>query len=105
LAKTGPARNSNSRVFWLKIESPVTSVGWRSGVHWSREKAAPSIVCAIEQNVPAGDERGEHERDLVVLTDDHALDVGEQAPSRLVDGPRVVDRLRFRRLYHSGGKV
>ena len=38
-AKIGPGRNSNSRVFWLKIESPVTSVGWRSGVHWMRANA------------------------------------------------------------------
>ena len=45
-AKTGPGRNSNSRVFWLKIERPVTSVGWRSGVHWMRENVAPSIDCA-----------------------------------------------------------
>ena len=35
--KTGPGRNSNSFVFWLKTLTPVTSVGSRSGVNWSRE--------------------------------------------------------------------
>ena len=35
-AKIGPARNSKSRERWSKIESPVTSVGCRSGVHWMR---------------------------------------------------------------------
>ncbi len=47
LANTGPGRNSKSRVLWSKIESPVTSVGWRSGVHWIREGVAPSMVPAI----------------------------------------------------------
>ena len=46
-ANTGPALNSKSRSRWLKIERPVTSVGWRSGVHWIREETAPSIDCAI----------------------------------------------------------
>src|SRR4051812_6953830 len=37
-ANTGPGRNSNSFVFWLKTFTPVTSDGRRSGVNWSREK-------------------------------------------------------------------
>ena len=32
-ANTGPARNSNSLVFWLKMEAPVTSEGSKSGVN------------------------------------------------------------------------
>ena len=36
LANTPPGRNSNSRVFWLKTETPVTSDGSRSGVNWIR---------------------------------------------------------------------
>ena len=36
LAKTPPGRNSNSRVFWLNTETPVTSEGSRSGVNWMR---------------------------------------------------------------------
>src|SRR3954464_12230067 len=36
-AKTGPGRNSNSFVFWLKTFTPVTSEGRRSGVNWIRE--------------------------------------------------------------------
>ncbi len=46
-AKIGPGRNSKSRERWSKIESPVTSVGWRSGVHWMREVVAPSTVPAM----------------------------------------------------------
>ncbi len=46
-ANTGPGRNSKSRSRWLKMERPVTSVGWRSGVHWMREDCAPWIDCAI----------------------------------------------------------
>src|SRR2546423_5672368 len=37
-ANTGPGRNSNSLVRWLKTLTPVTSDGSRSGVNWSREK-------------------------------------------------------------------
>src|ERR1044072_9268551 len=37
-ANTGPGRNSNSFVLWLKTFTPVTSDGSRSGVNWSREK-------------------------------------------------------------------
>ena len=36
LAKIGPGRNSNSRVAWLKIDTPVMSDGSRSGVNWTR---------------------------------------------------------------------
>jgi hypothetical protein len=36
LANTPPGRNSNSRVFWLKTETPVTSDGNRSGVNCTR---------------------------------------------------------------------
>ena len=43
LAKIGPGLNSNSLVFGFQTESPVMSVGWRSGVHWMRETVAPSI--------------------------------------------------------------
>ena len=35
--KTGPGRNSNSFVRWLKTFTPVTSVGSKSGVNWRRE--------------------------------------------------------------------
>src|SRR5688572_17354337 len=39
---TGPGRNWNSLVRWLKIETPVTSEGSRSGVNWMRLKEQPS---------------------------------------------------------------
>ena len=39
---TGPCRNSNSEVCWLKMVTPVTSLGSRSGVNWMRLKVRPS---------------------------------------------------------------
>ena len=39
----GPGRNSNSRVFWLKIDSPETSDGSRSGVNWMRRNEQPRL--------------------------------------------------------------
>src|SRR5579872_654145 len=42
LANTGPGRNSNSFVRWLKTLTPVTSDGRRSGVNWSRENEQSS---------------------------------------------------------------
>ena len=37
----GPGLNSNSMVFWLKTETPVTSEGNMSGVNWMRRKSQP----------------------------------------------------------------
>src|SRR6266516_3408667 len=37
-ANTGPGRNSNSFLCWLKTLTPVTSDGSRSGVNWRRAK-------------------------------------------------------------------
>ena len=48
-ANTGPGRNSNSRERGSNTESPVTSVGCRSGVHWIRENVPPPIEPAIER--------------------------------------------------------
>jgi hypothetical protein len=45
-AKTGPAWNSNARDCGFQIESPVMSVGCRSGVHWMRVETAPSMLPA-----------------------------------------------------------
>src|SRR5436190_20514420 len=42
LANTGPGRNSNSFVLWLKTLTPVTSEGSRSGVNWRRENEQSS---------------------------------------------------------------
>jgi hypothetical protein len=36
LANTPPGLNSKSRVSWLKTETPMTSLGIRSGVNWIR---------------------------------------------------------------------
>src|ERR1035437_693845 len=43
-AMIGPGRNSNSWVFWLYIERPVTSEGRRSGVNWMRRKLQPRLL-------------------------------------------------------------
>jgi hypothetical protein len=42
-AKIGPGLNSNSRVPWLKTETPVMSLGSRSGVNWMRETEASTL--------------------------------------------------------------
>src|SRR5687767_984696 len=42
-AMIGPGRNSNSVVFWLKIDRPVTSDGRRSGVNWMRRNVQPML--------------------------------------------------------------
>ena len=105
-AKIGPGRNSKSRVFWSKTESPVTSVGWRSGVHWirdgtdaldaaadrAREHGLRGAGDVLEQHVAAAHERGQDELDLVALAVDDRLDVVEQA-RRDVDRGR--EAIRF----------
>ena len=40
-ANSGPGWNTNARCSWSKTESPVASVGCRSGVHWIRENSMP----------------------------------------------------------------
>jgi hypothetical protein len=39
-AKMAPGRNSNRRASWLKMLTPVTSLGRRSGVNWMRRTDA-----------------------------------------------------------------
>ena len=48
-AKIGPGWNSKTRCSGLQTESPVTSVGCRSGVHWIRPGTVPSIEAASER--------------------------------------------------------
>src|SRR6266851_967646 len=42
-AKIGPGRNSNSCNRWLKNDTPVTSLGSRSGVNWMRRNGQSSV--------------------------------------------------------------
>ncbi len=88
-ANTGPGRNSNSRSRGSQIESPVTSVGCRSGVHWMRLDARAVDRAGerprqhrlgrardvLEQHVPATRERGDDDADLLALADHDRLDV------------------------------
>ena len=80
LAKTPPGRNSNSRVSWLKTETPVTSLGSRSGVNWTRRtvqsmeraRALLSIVLptpghVLDEQVPLGEQHHERGPDDVGL--------------------------------------
>ncbi len=46
LAKTGPGWNSKPRLAWLKIVTPETSEGSRSGVNWMR-RHCPRTAAAI----------------------------------------------------------
>ena len=69
--------------------TPVTSEGWRSGVHWMRAKTESSIERAIarastvlpgaghvlEEHVAVAGEGGDDELDLVVLAAQDELDV------------------------------
>ncbi len=43
LAKIAPGRNSKSRVSWLNTETPVTSLGRRSGVNCMRRTVTPRV--------------------------------------------------------------
>src|SRR5216683_4375778 len=42
-AKIGPGRNSNSCNRWLKNDTPVTSLGSKSGVNWMRRNGQSSV--------------------------------------------------------------
>ena len=50
-ANTGPGWNSNSRDAWLKIVTPVTSDGSRSGVNWIRRHAPRTTAATARANV------------------------------------------------------
>ncbi len=107
-AKIGPGRNSKSRVRWSKTERPVTSVGWRSGVHWMRDGVAPSMVPAIARastvfavpgtssrsTCPPQVERGEDELDLLALAVDDRLDVVEEAVGDLARAREALGAVR-----------
>ncbi len=108
--KIGPGRNSKSRVFWSKTDMPVTSVGWRSGVHWIREIVDAVDAAAdragehrlrraghvLEQHVAAAHQRGEDELDLLALAVDDRLDVVEQARRDVDRGAEAIGFLRAR---------
>ena len=102
----GPGRNSNSAVFWLKIERPVTSDGSRSGVNWMRRNDAAEALAqrlgqhrladagnVLDQDVALAEERDEGDPHLAVLPDDHALDAGDDALRGLLDV--LHDRVRL----------
>ena len=89
-AKIGPLRNSNWRVSWLKIDTPLTSVGKRSGVHWTRVNAQPLLAAkdrasmvfcdsghVFEQYVPAGQERRHRGAHGVGLVQHHRFHTGD----------------------------
>ena len=86
----GPGRNSNSSARWFQIDEPVTSVGSRSGVNWTRENPRPVTLAngpggqrlcepgdVLEQHVAVRQEAGEHELEPVALADDGTLDLIE----------------------------
>ena len=100
LAKSGPGWKTNERRSWSKIESPVASVGWRSGVHWIRENSMPSTLAAIARarivfavpgtssssTWPPATSADEHQPDLLALAVDDRLEVVDQAPPDPDDG-------------------
>ena len=56
LAKMAPGRNSKRRASWLKMLTPVTSLGSRSGVNWMRRTVASieraSVLASIVLPTP-----------------------------------------------------
>jgi hypothetical protein len=94
----GPGRNSNSDVFWLKIDRPVTSDGSRSGRELDAAEGAADGLAhrlgqhrladaghVLDQDVALAQQGHERHADLDVLPDDHALDAGDHALRGLLD--------------------
>ena len=89
------------------------SVGCRSGVHWiranvdavdrlrdrARQDRLRRSGHVLEQHVPAGDQRRQDQRDLIVLADDDPFDVRKQPGRRLEDGEPLAG-LRGLSSYH-----
>ena len=73
LAKTPPGRNSNSRVSWLNTETPVTSLGSRSGVNWIRRTV---------QSIDAGERLAQHRLADAGDVLDEQVALGEQHDQR-----------------------
>ncbi len=125
----GPGRNSNSWVFWLKIDRPVTSEGSRSGVNWIRRKRAAEAARdrlrehglagaghVLDQEVAAAEQGDEGQLDLGVLADDHSFDVRDNPVAGFLDlghgaGPllraaeRPTPRARLRSFRHGTAVV
>ena len=76
LANTAPGLNSNSRDSWSKIDTPVTSLGSRSGVNWMRR---------TEQSMRAGQRLGEHRLADAGHVLDEQVALGEQHDQRQPD--------------------
>ena len=88
LANTGPGWNSNCPVSWLKIVTPVTSEGSRSGVNWMRSPSASQrggqragqrgladAGHVLDQQVALGEQAHQCQFDGVPLALDDPLDV------------------------------
>ena len=85
----------------------MTSVGWRSGVHWIARRVAPSIERGdragehglggaghvLEQNVAAAEERAQDELIWLRLPSTTQLDVVEQPLGQLGRGGELRGRL------------
>ena len=108
-AKTGPGRNSNSFVFWLKTLTPVTSLGSRSGVNWSRENVRcerageglrehglPHAREVLDDHVPLGEEAQDAELERLVRRAHGALEIRDHALDDVgAGGAPQVRRLLF----------
>ena len=102
----GPGWNSNTRSRWSYTDSPVTSVGCRSGVHWIRAVVAPSIERAIarastvlavpgtssRRTCPSQSSAQSDELDLIALADHDVLDVVEQRRREGAEARALVQR-------------
>ena len=71
----------------VEVDTPVTSLGNRSGVHWRRLKLTPRLVARtgkhsladaghiLQQHVPIAQQGHQQEFDHIALADDHTFDI------------------------------
>ncbi len=91
LAKIGPWWNSNRLFAWLKIDTPVTSDGSRSGVNWMRvhcgvdagrdgtgEGGLTHARDVLEEQVALAEQADQGQLDVLPLAADDALDVARE---------------------------
>ena len=83
-------------------EASAPSTDWRDRAGEDRLRGAGDV---LEQDVAAGDERRDDERDLLGLADDDALDVREEAAGRFGGRVALLGRRLASRFDHGGRKV
>ncbi len=107
-AMIGPGRNSNSRSRWLKIDTPVTSLGSMSGVNWMRRNEQPMDLAigarqhrladarhVFDQQMALAQEGDEGHLHFAALAEDDLLDILNHAVRKGTDHLDVGGGLRI----------